>query len=231
MLFDAEDRIVIANKAWRLLNADVSDFTKPGTLFKDFLHAIAYNGLVTEAANREEAWIRERMERHRNPDGPFELAYQNGKWIRIYEQKLPDGGTILIVSDITESKRVDRALSESEQRFQAVVNNSPAKIHIKDAQGRYVLVNTLAATLFGVTDEEAWGKTSHDIFPRDKADAFAAHDQGVLDGGEAVEGEEEWLREDGVHTYLTVKFPILDFTFPDASVRPISPTSANSRAS
>jgi PAS domain S-box-containing protein len=211
VLFDAEDRIVLANRIWRELNKDVIEFTKPGTRFEDHLRALLDNGLVIEAVGREEAWLLERLEYHNNPTGPFDVARQDGRWIRIYEQRLPDRGTIMIISDITESKRVDQALRESEARFRAVVNNSPAKIHIKDAQGRYVLINTLAEELFGVTEVQARGRTSHDIFSKGKADAFTAHDQGVLDTGTAVEGEEEWLREDGTHTYLTVKFPILDF--------------------
>ncbi|MHA1599869.1 MAG: ATP-binding protein, partial [Alphaproteobacteria bacterium] len=38
-----------------------------------------------------------------------------------------------------------------------------------------------------------------------------AHDKVVLDEQQVVEGEEEWLHEDGLRTYLTVKFPIFDF--------------------
>ena len=210
-LFDAEDRVVFANKAWRELNSEVIEFTKPGTRFEDHLRALIEKGLIPEALDREEEWLRERMERHLNPSGPFEVARQDGRWIRIYEQRLPNNGTILIVSDITESKRVDQALRESEVRFRAVVNNSPAKIHIKDAEGRYILINPLAEELFGVTEAKARGKTTYDIFPKDKADAFTMHDQGVIDAGKAVVGEEEWTLEDGVHTYLTVKFPIFDF--------------------
>ncbi len=211
VLFDAEDRIVLANRAWRELNKDVSEFTTPGTRFVDYLHAIVDNQLVPEATGREDKWILERMERHNNPTGPFEVTRQDGVCVRIYEQRLPNNGTILIVSDITESKRVGQALRENEERFRAVVDNSPAKIHIKDARGRYILINPLAEELFGVTEKAARGKTTHDIFPKEQADAFTAHDQGVLDAGQAVEGEEDWRREDGVHTYLTVKFPIFDF--------------------
>jgi PAS domain S-box-containing protein len=102
------------------------------------------------------------------------------------------------------------ALFEVEQRFRAVVNNSPTKIHIKDADGRFVLVNREAEKIFGVTDEEARGKTTHEIFPNAQAGAFRGHDQAVLESGRPIEQEEEWLREDGSHTYLTVKFPISD---------------------
>ena len=48
------------------------------------------------------------------------------------------------------------------------------------------------------------------MFPKEQADAFKAHDQEVLETGQAAEREEEWFLEDGPHTFLTVKFPIRD---------------------
>ena len=210
VLFDAEDRIVIANQAWRELNKDIVEYIQPGCRFEDHLRAAMAKGLLPESAGREEQWLRERMERHRNPSGPFEIERQHGRWIRVSEQRLPDGGTFTIVSDITDSKRVEAELRQSEERFGAVVNNSPAKIHIKDAAGRYMLVNPLAAKLFGVSDAEARGKTSHEIFPKHLADAFHTHDHSVMESRQPIENEEIWTGEDGTKTYLTVKFPIFD---------------------
>ncbi len=109
-------------------------------------------------------------------------------------------------------KRAEAVLRETEERFRTVVNNSPTKIHIKDKDGRYLLVNRLAEKLFGVTDEEARGKTVHEIFPKERADAFTVHDQVVLETGQTAALEEEWFHEDGVRIFLTVKFPILDGT-------------------
>ena len=42
------------------------------------------------------------------------------------------------------------------------------------------------------------------------ADNFVAHDQAVIATGETLEQEEEFVLDDGVHTFLTVKFPIRD---------------------
>ncbi|MBI1986640.1 MAG: PAS domain S-box protein, partial [Rhodospirillales bacterium] len=122
----------------------------------------------------------------------------------------PEGGTALSIVDITELKNTENALRKSEALFRAVVNHSPTKIHIKDVEGRYALINKEAEKLFGVADEEGRGKTSYDLFPKEVADAFMAHDRSVIDSGNALEKEEEFTLEDGVHTFLTVKFPIYD---------------------
>ncbi len=111
---------------------------------------------------------------------------------------------------VAERTRNEKALRESQQRFRAVVDNSPTQIHIKDLKGRFILINREAEKLFGVTDEEGRGKTSYDIFPEKMADSFTAHDRAVLETQQAIEEEEEFLLEEGVHTYLTVKFPIPD---------------------
>jgi PAS domain S-box-containing protein len=100
-------------------------------------------------------------------------------------------------------------LRRTQALLQAITVNSPTKIHIKDVEGRYILVNNHAAGLFGSPDNPV-GKTTHDLFPQAVADAFVAHDRAVIDSGNAVEEEEVFETPDGPITYLTVKFPIYD---------------------
>ncbi|MCH9019543.1 MAG: PAS domain S-box protein [Proteobacteria bacterium] len=114
--------------------------------------------------------------------------------------------------DITERKLTEKTLRESEARLRTVLDHSPTKIHIKDLDGRYVLINRQSERLFGVTNEQARGKTTADLFPEDIAKSFSSHDRKVVETGRAIQEEEVWRQDDGVHTYLTVKFPI-----PDAS--------------
>ncbi len=115
-------------------------------------------------------------------------------------------------ASIAERRNAEQALRKSKELFKAFIEHSPTKIHIKDADGRYILINKLSEELFGQTNEEAGGKTSHDIFPKDVADAFAAHDRAVVESGQAITQEEEFRLGGKAHTFLTVKFPIKDST-------------------
>lgn len=210
VVFDAEDRVVLANKAWREMNKAVIEFCRPGTKFEDHLRAAIRQGLIPEAAGREEDWLHERMERHRNPRGPFEVARQDGAWILVNEQRLANNETILIISDITELKRAKEGSHESEERFQAFFKNLPAKMHIKDPQGRYILINPVSEKLYGISNEDAIGKIATDIFPEHKGETFDSHDKEVLRTGASVTNEENFTDRGDTKTFLTVKFPIHD---------------------
>lgn len=114
-LFDPEDRILYTNKAWRDLNAVVERATKPGTTFEEHIRALVDDGFVPEAIGREEEWVSERLQSHRNPSGPFEMSRQDNRWILVNEKVLEDGSTIQVTSDITEMKSKEAELQKSEK--------------------------------------------------------------------------------------------------------------------
>ncbi|MFQ5963504.1 MAG: PAS domain S-box protein [Candidatus Scalinduaceae bacterium] len=111
---------------------------------------------------------------------------------------------------IDEQKRTELALKESEERLQAIIDNTTAVIYLKDTKGRYILINHQYETLFHVTKNEVVGKTDYDIFPEDKADAFRENDKKVLKAGTSIEFEEIAPHDDGPHSYISLKFPLSD---------------------
>ena len=101
-------------------------------------------------------------------------------------------------------------INKSKRDFDAVMDNSPAVIYAKDINGRYIFVNTKWATLFKIKKHEIVGKTDHEFFDKEFADKFRENDLGVLKAGQALKYEETAPQDDGIHTYLTVKFPLFD---------------------
>jgi len=103
-LFDADDRLVRANRASRALETALGDAWRPGVAYETYLRAAVELGLYPQAEGRGEEWIAERLAQHRAPPGPVEIARQDERWLLVNEQRLADGSVISIASDITERK-------------------------------------------------------------------------------------------------------------------------------
>lgn len=114
------------------------------------------------------------------------------------------------IGQFVERKLAERGVKEREQRLQAILDNSTAVIFLKDLQGRFMLVNRRFETLFHLTRERVAGKTVHDFFPKELADEYQRNDDAVLEAGVAIEWEEVAPQDDGLHTFLSIKFPLLD---------------------
>ncbi|MDP6787530.1 MAG: PAS domain S-box protein, partial [Rhodospirillales bacterium] len=114
--------------------------------------------------------------------------------------------------DITDRKRAEEALRESEARFKSVTDNSPSLIYLKDTKGRYLFVNKEFERRQGISNNDIVGKTAYDFFPDEIAAAYSAHEQEVIKTGSAVQKETAAFHPEIVGYNLTVKFPILDDT-------------------
>ena len=105
-----------------------------------------------------------------------------------------------------ERNMAEKELYESKNQLQAIIDNTPEIIVVKDAEGRYLLVNHTWEKILHASKEVAVRKTDYEFFPKKEADIFYANDQMVLDSRMPAEFEEAITLEDGRHTYLSVKF-------------------------
>lgn len=126
------------------------------------------------------------------------------------------------LTDITERKRAAEAIRSSQELLQAVIDNSTAIVYVKDLQGRYMLVNRRFEELFHHSRDWVIGKTDYEIFPKANADAYRKADQEVVAVGTAMQTEETVPHDDGLHTYVSVKCPLLDAAYTPYAICGIS---------
>jgi PAS domain S-box-containing protein len=111
---------------------------------------------------------------------------------------------------IVERDEAQEELRASEQRLQAILDSTTAVVYAKDTKGRYVVINRQFEELFHISRQQMMGKTDLDVFPKEAAEAFRANDRKVLEAGYPIEFEESVPHDDGVHTYISIKFPLYD---------------------
>jgi PAS domain S-box-containing protein len=121
--------------------------------------------------------------------------------------------TINRALDLVEQSQRERdasenALRESQDRFQAFMDNSPALAFMKDEQGRYVYINEPFKRFLAAQSGGGYVQTSADWLPPAVARENRAHDELVLTSGLAHQFIETVPGPDGddVHT-LVFKFP------------------------
>lgn len=110
----------------------------------------------------------------------------------------------------SSNRDATRKLLESEERLQQVLNNSSAVVYVRDIEERFLLVNRPFERLLHVSQDEIIGKTLDEVFPPETAAEFRANDMRVIDTNSVMEFEEDVTLKDGIHTYISSKFPLFD---------------------
>jgi PAS domain S-box-containing protein len=146
-----------------------------------------------------------------------ELRTRAGTWLLMRVLPFQDaGGTrlgmVLTCTDITRLKQAEEAVRQFKSQLQNILDYAPAAIYIKDTEGRYLLIDRQFEAMLDATSADILGKTVYDLYPKNIADALAAHDQQVLAANMPLTFEEVGPTLHGPRTYLSIKFPLRDVT-------------------
>lgn len=125
--------------------------------------------------------------------------------------ELPDGGGHLwVYRDVTARKAREREIETIQRRFEAVLENTPTPMFMKDDEGEYIFVNQAYRDLFDLRDEEIVGRTDHEIHLSEMATEVQKNDRAVIERGEPIEAEEPIVVDGDERIFLTTKVPIYD---------------------
>ncbi|NQV99437.1 MAG: PAS domain-containing protein [Rhodospirillales bacterium] len=210
-LYDENDQLIFSNGPFRKLNELISGSVVKGSNYRSMVRLAVEKGIVRVPEGEEEAWIAQRLARHDQPGEPFEAEYSDGSWLLIREKKLPDGSTLSVGTDITEQKRTETALRESQGRWQAFFDNSPAAIVIKDRDGRIQMTNRSWNNIFNPQGRDLADQTVYAVLNKETADRATAAEELAIREKKVVELEIELAWPDGpIQIHSVRKIPIID---------------------
>jgi diguanylate cyclase (GGDEF)-like protein/PAS domain S-box-containing protein len=113
-----------------------------------------------------------------NGDSPRTLS------VRTTNLKDKDGqstGRMVVWRDITQYRRVESTLRDSEARFKALFQGAPDAIVITDKESRIVLVNNQTITLFGYSMDELMGNSIDLVIPERYREAYSKYQKAFID--------------------------------------------------
>jgi adenylate cyclase len=115
-LYDAEDRLVVCNRAYGELLYPGLGAPTPGTPYEALIRNAAGCGLIEDATGRVEEWVAERLARHRQPGESHVQRRADGRWVHVAERKTTEGGTVAVYTDITAIKRAEEEVREAKRQ-------------------------------------------------------------------------------------------------------------------
>ena len=118
-LFDADDRLVRANRKLLELAQENAGLFTPGAAYADILRAVAARGVLHDAPVEIEKFLAERLAVHRNLPSETEYRTAGGLWLKITETRTADGGVAMVYRNVTHLKRAEETLRKAAEEAEA----------------------------------------------------------------------------------------------------------------
>jgi diguanylate cyclase (GGDEF)-like protein/PAS domain S-box-containing protein len=116
---------------------------------------------------------------------------------------------VSFVSDITKRKEIEDDLLRQRSQLQAILDNSPVLVSIRDLDGNVILANKILQNVSDAAQPSLVGHNVAELYPEDVAQDILAGDREALRSGRPVHLEQDMCHRDGSwHTYHIIKFPV-----------------------
>ncbi|MDA0656631.1 MAG: PAS domain S-box protein [Proteobacteria bacterium] len=212
LFFDADDCLVLCNETYRSAMDGMDDVLKPGVAFEDIIRIRAKRKKPRDGEKRDEAWIQERLDQHRNPKGPVLRHFDDGRIVQFQEYKTRDGGTVIIRSDITEQSKALAAIREGEARFHTLINNADQGILVH-RHYRALYANQAFADMYGyASPAEILALPSTSVFSAPDSRKQGVFHEARLRGEDVPPNREmKGARKDGTEFWLEKRSFLIDW--------------------
>jgi diguanylate cyclase (GGDEF)-like protein len=118
-LYDSDDRLLLCNQPYREIYRNSAPAIVIGATFEQVVRYGLERGQYPQAETDREAWLAERLRRHRQPDGvPVLQELPGNRWLRIDERRTRGGGVAGVRTDVTAMVRTRQDLEATAAALQ-----------------------------------------------------------------------------------------------------------------
>ena len=156
-LFDQQERLVLWNRSFARLNAEVAEGLREGITIDQMTQVMARQ-LPNLSDDQIAEWSAARR-RDLATVGVHQSTYptSEGRTIQTHERRTEDGRTVVTLSDVTDLKNKERALAKSEAQMRMVSDALPVMVAMVRADGGVLYANATCAEMVGTPSDRIVG--------------------------------------------------------------------------
>lgn len=109
-LFDPDDVLTLVNAQFAKLLLGRAERTKAGDRYESIMQQM-FDDMVVACGDRQ-TWLEETRSYHTGPAGTRIIELTGERWVGATERRTDDGGTVMVVTDLTAVKRHEKELDE-----------------------------------------------------------------------------------------------------------------------
>ncbi len=114
--------------------------------------------------------------------------------------------------DISEKRKAENALIESERRLNGILNFAPILVYLNDLDGRYIYINEEYEKVEGISREKVLGKTDFELFPGELAERYNTQCKKAIETQKVQYFDNELVSGDETKYFTDIIFPLFDKT-------------------
>jgi diguanylate cyclase (GGDEF)-like protein/PAS domain S-box-containing protein len=181
-MFDAAARISVCNQKYVQMYNLSPDVVRPGCTLRKLIHHRKERGLLSQDPEQYYRGILASLADGKTTSSRLET--RDGRVIHVINRPMSGGGWVTTHEDISDQRKAELELEETRNFLKTVIDHVPAAIFVKRAQDlRYVLVNSTGEKFLGLQAAQVLGRSAHEIFTKEQADALLARDKALLEVG------------------------------------------------
>lgn len=209
ILFDQDGRLAMCNQHYRDIYRPVGDNWAVGTPIDRIARDTARHCIGIEEGPELDEWVERRLELFFEPGGTMEQQLADGRWIIARQYRLSNGWSVGVRTDVTDLKRRETDLAESERRLQLALEGTADGIWDWDIPNDACFVSARWSEILGYDPATApkqtdkWECRIHPDARDDVLGALDAHLRGETDHFEIEfkvwreDDEEIWVLDRG----------------------------------